>query len=414
MRAPQILDFRSTTVSAFDLARILILADIVAISFSPALVNFLEFLLIIVVLGSKPLRTKIWEVCKCTMSLWFLFAFVGWVILATSWGDAPVGDRLHEVISWRKLLLFPVVLALGTDSFRKHMLVTISLTGVSFAVTVWLISVGIGWHGLYPLMRSDVVQTIYFALSALSLTVLLAVYGDSMHRFGKIAILIAISFLLVTVLNSTGRSGYLFLLVGCCCFSIFIIKTNRLIWIPAIVLSLLGCLVLFEAPFKEIKLGIDEVNAVIDPTQDPEISSMGVRVVMWDHTIQMIKNKPFLGSGAGSFEVDYKKVAESRSFGWRAERSSDPHQQYLHVAAEYGLVGLVLLGLFLMSLVYRVDLNWFTLFGFSVLAGFCATSFFNGHLSSLVEGRMFWILVPLYLVSRARGSLPSALEVVKK
>ena len=130
---------------------------------------------------------------------------------------------------------------------------------------------------------------------------------------------------------------------------------------------------------------------------------MGIRVVMWDHTIEMITNKPLLGSGAGSFEVDYGQVAESRSEGWRAVRSSDPHQQFLHVAAEYGLVGLVLLMTFLASLVFRLRLDFCSVFGLSVLLGLCATSLFNGHLSSLVEGRIFWILVPLFLCSKPGG-----------
>ena len=111
----------------------------------------------------------------------------------------------------------------------------------------------------------------------------------------------------------------------------------------------------------------------------------------------MIKNKPILGSGAGSFEIDYSEIAESRSTGWRAGRSNDPHQQFLHIAAEYGLVGLILLAAFLGSLTYRLRIDFSSIFGVSILLGFCATSLFNGHLNSLVEGRIFWILVPLFL-----------------
>ena len=89
---------------------------------------------------------------------------------------------------------------------------------------------------------------------------------------------------------------------------------------------------------------------------------------MWDNTLDMIGDKPLLGSGAGSFEDDYGKVAQAKATGWRAKRSSDPHQQYLHIAAEFGLVGLGFFLLFLASLLlgFKLSLHFLGISAFSM------------------------------------------------
>lgn len=403
MQRPLFFKFRLPSASAFDVARSLLLLDMIAITFSPAFVNLIELLLIITVAFSAALRAEIMSACRQYVPARFLLAFACWLLLATTWGDAPLADRGHEIISWRKILLFPLVVALVTDEFRKNMLHLVAVVGVSYTLASWAIAIFRDSTEPAILMRSDVVQTIYLALSVFAVFTLMGLHRSSMPRWLWMFSVIIAGILVVSIFNLTGRSGYLFLLVGLCCFSLLVFKRYRLLPVAAITVLGLVSLLAIPGPAQEIRRGLDEIAAVTDPAQDPEFSSMGIRVVMWDHTIEMITNKPLLGSGAGSFEVDYGQVAESRSEGWRAVRSSDPHQQFLHVAAEYGLVGLVLLMTFLVSLVFRLRLDFCSVFGLSVLLGLCATSFFNGHLSSLVEGRIFWILVPLFLYSRPSG-----------
>ena len=387
-------------LSAFDVARALILLDMVAITFSPALVNVIELLLIITVVASGALRAEIVASCRSYPPVRFLLAFVGWMLLATSWGEAPVAERVQEIVSWRKILLFPLVLALVTEEFRKTMLILIAVVGVLYAAAAWMVGFSQDLGTPAVLMRSDVVQAIYLALSVFSLLTLLGLYRSSRQPWLGVLFVILVLLLLVTIFTSTARSCYLFSLAGLCCFSLLVIQRHRLMVVAGLTASVIALLLVIPGPAQEIKRGFNEIAAVTDPAQDPEFSSMGIRIVMWDHTIKMIANKPILGSGAGSFEIDYGQVAESRSEGWRAGRSNDPHQQFLHIAAEYGLVGLVLLVAFLGSLVVGLRFDFYSVFGLSVLLGLCATSLFAGHLSSLVEGRMFWVLVPLFLCPR--------------
>ena len=89
--------------SAIEAARVLLLTELVVITFSPALVNLVEFLLILVVASSSHLRKVIISSFKTYLPAKILLAFFFWIVLSAFWGDASVGERLHEVVSWRKI-----------------------------------------------------------------------------------------------------------------------------------------------------------------------------------------------------------------------------------------------------------------------------------------------------------------------
>ena len=77
----------------------------------------------------------------------------------------------------------------------------------------------------------------------------------------------------------------------------------------------------------------------------------------------------------------------------------DPHQQYLHIGAEHGLVGLFLfflaIGCWLLTKVPKRPI--FFVAGIAVLLGTMANGLANGHFSAFVEGRFVWITVAAYL-----------------
>ncbi|NTV10457.1 MAG: glycosyl transferase family 2, partial [Zoogloea sp.] len=54
------------------------------------------------------------------------------------------------------------------------------------------------------------------------------------------------------------------------------------------------------------------------------------------------RRHPVLGGGAGSFVAEYRDLAAAR--GWTGEHVADnPHNEYLMVWSQFGLVGLALL-----------------------------------------------------------------------
>jgi len=120
--------------------------------------------------------------------------------------------------------------------------------------------------------------------------------------------------------------------------------------------------------------------------------------VFWENTLKMIAEKPLLGSGSGGFSQDYANFVADIE-GWRSIVTDDPHQQYLLIAAEQGLIGL---GIFMAGLMVMVisrgdNNNRSCALGILILTA--TNGMFQGHFGAFVEGRLFWILMGVLLCS---------------
>ena len=78
-------------------------------------------------------------------------------------------------------------------------------------------------------------------------------------------------------------------------------------------------------------------------------SSASQRFLIWNAAVQLIKEKPLLGWGVGTFGVYYALAQgeflsrqENKSFLPQANRSINAHNDYLQVWAETGIIGLFL------------------------------------------------------------------------
>ena len=99
-----------------------------------------------------------------------------------------------------------------------------------------------------------------------------------------------------------------------------------------------------------------------------------------------------LGYGTGSFAKAYRDRFGSAEQGWRGSVTTDPHNQYLFILVENGLVGLAA---FLMLLIvgfyaakqpgpYRCVLQ-------GALLAWCVSSLFNSHFRTFPEGHLIWL-----------------------
>jgi O-antigen ligase len=68
-------------------------------------------------------------------------------------------------------------------------------------------------------------------------------------------------------------------------------------------------------------------------------TSVGHRVIFIQNTLDIIKNAPFIGVGTGDFSIEYNKVNLVNSPAVKS--TVQPHNQYLYVQAQLGLLGLV-------------------------------------------------------------------------
>lgn len=361
-----------------------------------ALTNLSEVLLWFLFIVNKGLRDQF--VHSLTDSRVLLtMIFWGWIAISMSWGEAPVAERLADWSSWRKLSLVPICFVV----FRSHR--AKSALAASFLVTC-TVFMFLSWLGHFELVTLDTeptrlienhsTQGVLFAASGF-LTYLMSTKSMLFYKRALLWILM-VGFFANIFFVTIGRSGYVFLIV-CCYLAAFFTFPKRFragaLLVPVLVVS---GLMLSSASSQRITEAVTEMSTAFSVSES--YTSLGIRMVMWSNTIRMIEEKPFFGSGAGSFKYDYSGYVEGVQ-GWRGTIVDDPHQQYLHIAAEYGLVGLFFFGLaiFTWSCVIFKAKDIYVIFAIGVLMATLANSFANGHFSSFVEGRLVWICLAGFL-----------------
>ena len=123
----------------------------------------------------------------------------------------------------------------------------------------------------------------------------------------------------------------------------------------------------------------------------------------WQAAINMIKTHPFLGIGTNTFSINYEryKIAADPLTGWYA------HNAYLHVAAEIGLIGLIIFIAMIIAAIrnwwinYKrintLDLGAISLGIFGAFIGYLVAGLLESNLQYSNLAVLFWSVLGLIM-----------------
>lgn len=376
-----------------NLARSLIILEVIALMFSTAAAVIVEILIFLLFISTGRLRLRVFSQLKQPMVVMALVLYA-MASIGVIYSVAPFSESLDMLGSWRKLLLVPLAASVYTNFLWKQKLVNIfigistlaslvSFAGYIFNFTIYKFPVGI-------VVNNWAMQGMLFSVATFACLVLLrfSVFSDAYANW-----LLKLSAFLLTlniIFVTPGRSGYLAFVVLIMVFISFGVqkklKIIMLVLAPLIILSLL-----LASPVARNRIfkGIDEIQSY---EQSPKFTSIGIRIVMWKNTVQLLKNfeHPVMGYGTNGFETAYKKQVTGQK-GWQGEPVGDPHNQYLRILVEYGFIGLILFLFFIFSLFKQNIRGPFYILGAGVLLAWCTTSMFSAHFTTFGEGRFLMI-----------------------
>ena len=130
------------------------------------------------------------------------------------------------------------------------------------------------------------------------------------------------------------------------------------------------------------------------------------RIILWKETLVMIKDKPLLGHGVNSFMSNWSKYGVGKTWG----HPYYPHNCYLHMAAETGLIGLgmfiwIIIMLFKSTIKFLKKIKvkseedrFYQAVGLGLLGGVTAClihSFVDNNLYVVLLATFFWVLMGL-------------------
>lgn len=273
----------------------------------------------------------------------------GWLLAGSFWGLGTLDERMLAVKKYADLLLIPLLISMAVDAQERNrailalaasLLVTLGLSfvlGLGFLPTGGLIK---GEMGNPFVFKKHTTHNVLMAFGALLFAVLAWRSQDRRVRWGwGLASLLAAGNVLLMV---QGRTGYV-VLAGLAVLAFHMTLGWRGILAAIAVLS-----VSFSTAYQVSSSFHERVNlAVSGVTQwNPKVAvvgdAVGWRLEYFYHTAEIIQDHPLIGVGTGGFVQAYRVRTEQAGLTG-LDIPPHPHNQYLFILAQAGIVGLGLL-----------------------------------------------------------------------
>jgi O-antigen ligase len=322
-------------------------------------------------------------------------AFFALAIVGTLWADGPWYARLHGVTPVAKLLAIPFLLyhfersKRGVWVFVAFLLSCALLLGLSWIVMFvpeWKIAATetAGVPIKNSIDQSQEFGLCVFGLASLVLT--LCKQRRLVLSAGCAALMVG--FFCNMMFAVLARTALVYMLVLSILFAVRHFDRGEMILLLGGTI-ITAVLVWFTSPYlrervEHVRVEYQEYHETNRPT------STGQRLEYWRMSIQSIAEAPLFGHGTGATKQLFDREAVGKSGAW-ADSISNPHNQTLYVAVQWGVLGcIVLYAMWYFHLLLFRETSFTAWIGSIVVVQNVVSSLLNSHLFDFHEG---WIYV---------------------
>ncbi len=381
--------------STLQIGQSLIFLSLVGVITSPPIANVFLGLTAIWVISFKDLRVRLWLFLNSTTG-YLLASFIIILIIGLSYSPGTNSEKLNEIWGWRKVLALPLAASLFINSpggkifFLKKFFI--------FCLVFCLISFGLfllGKNGI--IFRNYVTQSLIFSIASL-ITLHFISKKDTTNSHKLFLSFVFLLFFGNILFISISRSGYVAFFVM---ITLFALLNNSLTLVKKIkylsIFTSIAILLFYLNPItsNRISLANDEFKSGLLTSQ---ATSVGFRITFLKHTLPIIDENPFFGVGTGGFKNSYSKQVSNLPFP-ENQLTTDPHNQYLKIWAENGIIGLFIFLALLISISTQKSNYSSKIIGVIILASWCITSTTNSHFATFNEGQFIWLWLGVFFAS---------------
>ena len=360
---------------------------------STAATNGLTFLIFLIWLFNGNLRLVILKqqpVALWSMSLFFLM-IIGFLYTSSSWKES-----INIFFKYQELFLLPLfMIAFSQLKNKKYAWFALLVSIVITLIVSYFYFLGVPISGKAtsnaPAFKNYITQSIMMVFAAYIL--ILFAFLNQKYRYP--ALFLAILALFDTLFLSFGRTGYIlfFILMLLLLWQLFKIRGL----ISGAVLAVIIAIGLYHfSPTLQHRLivGFNDIEKY--EQGHPENTSLGIRLEYYKYSWKLFQQSPLFGTGTGSFEKEYTKIAP--------RLTSNPHNEYLLIGTQWGLIGIILFVGMLLSL-WKMA-KFLPLFEGYVAQGLALTMasicLVNSALLDFTEAHLFAWLVGLLCSQRSQ------------
>ena len=287
------------------------------------------------------------NVIKSSKWMLAIFALIGLYLLGMLWGDQ------HLNADWQfqrlaLLLIFPILMTmnLNQETIKRAVF---AFLGTAFISA--LAAVAINNNIILPLSEylsfidpswrnsAFITYNYHNVILALATTLSLYVLVEKKSKYTYL-LLLFIAVYSISIFTERGRAGQVIFNLSLVFYIIYYNRRNLLRLFTLLVLLFSFQFVIYSST-NVYKDRFDAVSNIIQNNGVRRVGSIqDIRYVFIRESLNRIVEKPILGYGTGSFgTIFYEEVNSGHIF----DRHTTPHNQYLYVWFELGIVGLVLL-----------------------------------------------------------------------
>lgn len=313
-------------------------------------------------------------------------------IVGLSYGSASHEESIKMISKYRELFFIPVLIPfLSTKRYRTWAWNVFIIASMLTMLISYLMNLGVlgpidVMYG--PSWKSRITHSLFMAFFAFF----------CLHKAcdGKRLTVVYSSLFLLSVYNLffivEGRTGQLTALALMALFALqrFTVK-GRLLTLLTIV-AFLGLFLNFSDKADRINEGFANTQAYLQEHPEQTESSMGQRYTFWHYSLKLMAEKPLVGHGTGSFAQEYQRIAKGERF-----ITQHPHNEFLLIGVQLGLLGLIpyfgfLVSQFFCSLKLPDQDRWLAQ---GLLVSLLIISLFNTPFFDHTEGHWFACMIAL-------------------
>ena len=328
-------------------------------------------------------------ICALPVAL-FALAAVG-----TLWSNVPWGVRLYAVGPSAKLLMLPVLLYHFERSARGlQVLIAFLVSCFLLMVMSWIVAfdprLALKSGAEYGVpVKNYIDQSQEFALCAVVLAYPIIGLWRT-QRTGLAVLLIAVSlcFVVNMLFVVVSRTALVTMPIMLAVFALLHLNWRSVV-IAACVTAIFGGVAWLTSP--KLRWTAETFGRDYQLYKEQNLpTSAGLRLEFYRKSLRFISEAPLFGHGTGSIRGLFEEAAVDQR-GAAAEVISNPHNQTLNVAIQWGAIGIVVLyAMWLVHLMLFRGEGLAAWIGLMVVAQNIFTSLFNSHLFDFNEG---WIYV---------------------
>ncbi len=324
---------------------------------STALMNLFLYLALLIIIFNKNFirntKTSLKNSASRYSYLFFLF-----IILGSLWSIGSYEDILESLSTYKKFILVFLILPYLIEQKNNEALINTFFISMSLILLlVYLIFLDIIQPinvQLYKEIYLDVSENGGFKTHIIT-NILFAFFGFmSMHRFfdvGKISyLLLSLLAFYYSIFINDGTTGQILSLSLLSVLTIQKLQYKAVFILPIILLSIFtygigNSNTSIHSSINKIYTGASDYNSEI------AIKSVDVRLAMIVNGLIIIKESPWIGTGTGSINQSHiDNLSKLPSTFKSRSKTENLHSEYLSIAIQFGITGLLLYLFFIYKL----------------------------------------------------------------